>query len=102
MLWRRKKKTWEQGTEKKHAGVTVLKHMVREGFAEMLILEQSQEGERASHADIWREDGWKSQDKGHGVAVCLAHSHRVRPVRAGSRNEVREMKGLGAAVRVGL
>lgn len=61
----------------------------------MLILEQSQEGERTSHADIWGEDGWKSQRKGREMAARLAHSHRVRPVRAGSRNQVREMKGLG-------
>lgn len=74
--------------------------MVREGFSEMLILEQSpKEDEGVSHAEIggrgWVGNGRKSQGKGHRVAGCPAPSRGVRSVMSERRNEVRERMGSG-------
>lgn len=87
-----KKKNREWGTEDASMGkeVTVLKSMVREGFSELLIVEQRPtKGERASPAEIWGKDWRKSKDKGRGVAAWLVHSRRVRYLwqRVGMRSE---------------
>lgn len=61
-------------------GVPVLKAVVREGFSEMLIFEQSpKKSERASQAEIWG-DKWrkKSKDEDRGMAAWLVPSCGVR------------------------